>query len=345
MTQTSHVIQFQHEKTALKYYLIGRGFNLAIKALGYAERHTVGVRKDGKTPEFHHQVQIAMAVMHLKGLLSEEMCIVVALLHDIMEDYHISREELSAEFGAEVARLVWGMTKKFRGEHKTSQEYFTDLALDPILSITKGLDRCHNLRHMVDAFTVDKQLDYTEESEKQHLPMLKRAARLFPEQQSAYMAIILEMKYLIKSTRKYVEAVKLAETERVKREDLTISSQFATIDAEERIRSSGVFFTREEFSDLLLKHQREIESAKRNSAFISGNCDTAIKKQLFRELIVEIEKLDDHGWDGHWRTQSSEVIHRFKQDLFEKIRPIFGVSELELTSFNETLISGPIPAE
>jgi hypothetical protein len=34
-------LQFQKEKTALKYYLIGKGYEKALKALGFAERYHV----------------------------------------------------------------------------------------------------------------------------------------------------------------------------------------------------------------------------------------------------------------------------------------------------------------
>lgn len=50
-----HFLQFQREKTALKYFLIGRGFHLALKALGFVERYNVGLRKDGVTPSLHHE--------------------------------------------------------------------------------------------------------------------------------------------------------------------------------------------------------------------------------------------------------------------------------------------------
>lgn len=200
-----HKIQFEREKTALKYFLIGRGYKQAIKALGFAERLHVGMRKDGKTPEFHHQVRIALSVSQMRDLLHEERSIVVSLLHDVLEDYPVTREDLEREFGAEVADSVWRMTKKTADLIKQKTTYMSELALDPVSSIVKGCDRTDNLQTMIDVFSVEKMTSYAEEARSSILPMLKRASKFFPEQIHAYQAVTLTIKRQLQFIKNYID--------------------------------------------------------------------------------------------------------------------------------------------
>lgn len=202
---SDHFLQFQREKTALKYFLIGRGYHRALKALGFVERYHVGLRKDGKTPELHHQIQIALSVSQEKDLLNEELCIVVALLHDVQEDYTIPSEIIEREFGRDVRDVVWKLTKKFAGETRNKKEVIDAIASDPVASIVKGLDRNNNLNSMVNAFTIQKMEAYAEEATTVFLPMLKRAGKLFPEQQAAYHSISEAMKQAIRFTKAYIK--------------------------------------------------------------------------------------------------------------------------------------------
>ena len=200
-------LQFQREKTALKYFLIGRGYHVALKALGFVERYNVGLRKDGVTPSLHHEVQIALSVSQVKDVSKEELCIVAALLHDVQEDHQIPSDVIAKEFGQEVADVVWKLTKKFAGNHKNKTEYIDDIAMCEVASIVKGLDRVNNLHSMIGVFTLEKMTSYANEAEKIFLPMLKKAGKLFPEQQSAYHAISQQMKQAILFTRAYVKGL------------------------------------------------------------------------------------------------------------------------------------------
>lgn len=204
---SSHFLQFQREKTALKYFLIGRGYHLALKALGFVERYNVGLRKDGVTPSLHHEVQIALSVSQVKDVSKEEICIVAALLHDVQEDHQIPSEDIEREFGKEIREIVWKLTKKFAGEHKNKTDYIDDIAMCEVSSIVKGLDRVNNLHSMIGVFTLEKMTSYANEAEKIFLPMLKKAGKLFPEQQSAYHTISQQMKQAITFTRAYTKGI------------------------------------------------------------------------------------------------------------------------------------------
>lgn len=82
----------------------GRGYHRGLKALSFAELYHTGTRKDGYTPEFHHQIIICFTIINLRGIEAiEEECLVCALLHDVMEDYDISFDEMANKFGEPTA--------------------------------------------------------------------------------------------------------------------------------------------------------------------------------------------------------------------------------------------------
>ena len=210
--RVKHALQFEREKTALKYYLIGKNFSKAIKALGYVERIEFRLkeeerfRKDRVTPSLHHQLRIALSVTQLCDLPLEleESAIVAALLHDIMEDHMISSEELSAVFDEKISDIIWKLTKKFAGTHKSKEEYVRDLGLCVIASLVKGLDRLDNLCNMIGVFDLDKMDQYTDEAEKVFLPMLKTSSKLYPELMRTFTGISQQMKRQIKITKQYI---------------------------------------------------------------------------------------------------------------------------------------------
>jgi hypothetical protein len=188
---------------ALAEYMSARGYARALAALEFARGYHRGRRKDGVTPEFQHQIEIALYLTTLKDLPDEEQTLTVALLHDVIEDYDvIDRAELARLFGADVERRVWLLTKTYRGEKKDPAAYFDAISRDPIASLVKGADRVHNLQSMVGVFTAEKQREYADEAERWFLPMLKDAERRFPEHVAAYRNI----RHMIKSQLALIRA-------------------------------------------------------------------------------------------------------------------------------------------
>ncbi len=96
---------------------------------------------------------IAVATI-LAGLLVDTTSICAALLHDVVEDSDVTTEEISAEFGREVAELVDGLTKishlSFRSSAEEQSENYRKLLLsvarDARVIIIKLADRLHNMR-------------------------------------------------------------------------------------------------------------------------------------------------------------------------------------------------------
>ncbi len=192
---------------AMRYWLLGMAENdsryvLPLNALEYAKNIHIGYRKDGKTPEFQHQLEIVHYLRTLyKGLMYAPETMAAAFLHDVPEDYDISFEELEKLFGERVTNAVQLLTKKYRGESKEIEQYFDEMAHCPIASIIKGADRINNHQSMHPVFTDKKQQSYIEETETYIIPMLKKARHLHVQQEFIYENI----KFVLKSQMMFVK--------------------------------------------------------------------------------------------------------------------------------------------
>lgn len=200
----------QHEKLfiSLRYWLHGRNYMNAAEALHFAANYHQGVRKDGKTPEFDHQLRVTHYLRTLEGsLMYPEATLTTGILHDVVEDYGVAVSEIIANFGDQVGEAVSVISKVRDGVRRSTEEYYHSNGENPIASICKGGDRIHNHQSMPGVFSPEKQESYIEdESKKYILPMLKRARRKFPRQELAYeniKTILISQIELIKNTLAY----------------------------------------------------------------------------------------------------------------------------------------------
>jgi (p)ppGpp synthase/HD superfamily hydrolase len=190
MTQKQTILannaSYEKMRISLRYWLLGRRYFTALKAMEYAEKFHTGTRKDG-TPEFSHQVWQALYLRTIEStLINPELCLTTCFLHDVVEDYPVRVADITNLFGSEAGHSTDCMSKIVEGIKKSSEDYFGTLAEDAAASVCKGVDRIHNHQSMVGAFTRLKQLSYMDETDEDILPMLKKARRLFPEQDAAY---------------------------------------------------------------------------------------------------------------------------------------------------------------
>lgn len=209
--KTSAEARFKKKLLTLRQQLIGAGYFNALKALEFALQYHKGTRRDKVTPEFMHQVEIALFAMTLPNLGHREEVIATIMLHDVREDYNVTDAEIRALFDNQgfadrVSRAVENMTKEFRGVKKDEQALFDAMAEDPIASIAKGCDRIHNLQSMVGVFKLLKQKAYIQEVLDLFLPMLKKARRNFPHQVLAYENI----KHMLTSQIELIQALHIA---------------------------------------------------------------------------------------------------------------------------------------
>jgi len=115
-----------------------------------ARAHEGQVRKTGE-PYILHPVAVASI---LAALRMDHHSVAAAVLHDTIEDTPLTKEEITDQFGTEVADLVDGVTKldkmKFRTRQEADAESFRKMLLamsrDLRVIFIKLADRLHNMR-------------------------------------------------------------------------------------------------------------------------------------------------------------------------------------------------------
>jgi (p)ppGpp synthase/HD superfamily hydrolase len=185
----------QRNTIAVRHTLIGKGWFTALEAMELGASLHKGKRKDGKTPEFFHQIEIAGFLLTIADmLLYPEDTIAVSFLHDAPEDYDIGFEELESKFNGRIARATKLITKTHRGKKVLPEVYFSEMVDDAISSVVKGVDRIHNQGSMLGVFPRAKQDLYVDETTNLILPMLKNARKKHFRQYNAYMNIMFVLK-------------------------------------------------------------------------------------------------------------------------------------------------------
>ena len=200
---TQAKLAFERKRTALKGYCLGRDYVDVLRAITFAEEYHVGVRKDGVTPEFQHQIEIALHATTLKGLSNEDESILLQMimLHDVVEDYNVSLMEIEQRFGPVVAKGVEALSKVINGRKKDMVSYMRDLALNPLAALAKGCDRVHNVQSMRGVFNYEKQKKYAQEVREHFFPMLRRVRDVEPK----YRQAINNIKSMLENQVQWVE--------------------------------------------------------------------------------------------------------------------------------------------
>ncbi len=126
----------------------------------------------------HHPLGVARicAELHL-----DEQTIAAALLHDVIEDTESDLEELRAEFGADVAQLVEGVTKLTRisfqsreqAEAENYRKMIVAMAQDVRVILIKLADRLHNMR-TIEYLGKQKQAQKARETLEVYAPLAHR---------------------------------------------------------------------------------------------------------------------------------------------------------------------------
>ncbi len=176
------------------------------------EAHKTMRRKSGE-PYIMHPIAVAKICVEEIGLgVRSTIC---ALLHDTVEDTHISLEDLQREFGIEIAKIVDGLTKisTVMDTNTTQQaENFKKILLtltdDPRVILIKLADRLHNMRTM-DSMKREKQLKVSSETVYVYAPLAHRMGLYAIKTEMED----LSMKYLEPDAYRYI-AQKLNDTKR-----------------------------------------------------------------------------------------------------------------------------------
>lgn len=163
-------IRNYHPSTDLS--MVEKAYHVAVKA------HENQFRKSGE-PYIIHPLCVAIILAELE--LDKET-IVSGILHDVVEDTNITIQELTNQFGEEVALLVDGVTKltqlsyskdKVEIQAENLRKMFLAMAKDIRVILIKLADRLHNMRTMKYQTPI-KQIEKSRETMDIYAPIAQR---------------------------------------------------------------------------------------------------------------------------------------------------------------------------
>jgi len=150
---------------------IRKAFDLAL------ESHKDMRRKSGE-PYIYHPIAVAQIAAEEIGLGTTS--IVCALLHDVVEDTSLTLEDIEAQFGKKVAKIIDGLTKiagVFDPNSSIQAENFRKMLLtladDVRVILIKLAERLHNMRTM-EFMARHKQLKIASETSYLYAPLAHR---------------------------------------------------------------------------------------------------------------------------------------------------------------------------
>ena len=162
----------------LNTYLSHKEVELVRLAYKVANKaHSGQFRKSGE-PYIHHPLSVALILADLK---LDYFCIVAAVLHDCIEDTSVTKKDVQAQFGDQVAHIVEGVSKltslEFTSSSQKQAQNFQKLILamskDMRVMVIKLADRLHNMRTL-DSMSDEKKIQKAKETFELHAPIARR---------------------------------------------------------------------------------------------------------------------------------------------------------------------------
>jgi RelA/SpoT family (p)ppGpp synthetase len=142
-----------------------------------AQAHDGQYRKTGE-PYIFHPISVAriLAEMHM-----DSKSITAAMLHDVLEDTKITKDEVAQRFGQDVAELVDGVSKltelKFKNKNEAQainiQKVLLAMSRDIRVIMIKLADRLHNMRTL-GVMRPDKRRRIANETLEIYVPLARR---------------------------------------------------------------------------------------------------------------------------------------------------------------------------
>ncbi len=154
MTKKHKMITFETLKKEVQKYLNKEEDIKQIeKAYKYAEEMHFGVKRLTGEDYIDHPLNVAYI---LTGIKADAATICAALMHDVLEDCDVTKEEMTELFGEEITSLVDGVTKINKLNFSAANEaiianhrkILVGLSEDVRVIIIKLADRLHNMRSL-----------------------------------------------------------------------------------------------------------------------------------------------------------------------------------------------------
>lgn len=152
--------------------------DLIKKAYDFGALHHNGQKRNSGEDYFIHPIAVASNLSDMK-LDDETIC--AGLMHDVLEDTDVTRDEMKAEFGEEITFLVDGVTKLKNINYNSKEEKQAEnirkmvmaMANDVRVVLIKLADRLHNMRTL-EYMTREKQLQKANETIEIYVPLAHR---------------------------------------------------------------------------------------------------------------------------------------------------------------------------
>jgi guanosine-3',5'-bis(diphosphate) 3'-pyrophosphohydrolase len=172
------VASMAHLQRILSTYLEKKDIATIRDAYRFSDEAHLGQLRSSGSPYITHPISVAEICA---GWKLDAQAIQAALLHDVMEDQGIAKQDLLEKFGDEVAELVDGLSKLDRLEFATKAQQQAEsfrkmllaMARDIRVILIKLADRLHNMRTL-DAVAPDKRRRVAKETLDIYAPIAYR---------------------------------------------------------------------------------------------------------------------------------------------------------------------------
>lgn len=169
---------FSDLKQELQTYLSPEQIKQVYNAYQFAAKAHSGQKRHSGDPYISHPIAVAKILAQMR---MDVQTIIVAILHDIIEDTPIEKTVLTTTFGSEIAELVDGMSKltqiQFQSRAEAQAENFRKMLLamakDIRVIIIKLADRLHNMRTL-SAVPIEKRHRIAKETLDIYAPIAQR---------------------------------------------------------------------------------------------------------------------------------------------------------------------------
>jgi GTP diphosphokinase / guanosine-3',5'-bis(diphosphate) 3'-diphosphatase len=169
---------FSDLKQELQAYLSPGQIKQVYNAYQFAARAHSGQKRHSGDPYISHPIAVAKILAQMR---MDVQTIIVAILHDVIEDTPIEKTVLITTFGGEIAELVDGMSKltqiQFQSRAEAQAENFRKMLLamakDIRIIIIKLADRLHNMRTL-SAVPAEKRHRIAKETLDIYAPIAQR---------------------------------------------------------------------------------------------------------------------------------------------------------------------------
>ncbi len=177
-SNVAHYQDFSELKNILERSENSYDMEKITKAYNLAEKSHGDQRRVSGIPYILHPTSVACIVAEL-GMDTDSIC--GALLHDVVEDTPVMLDEITKQFGSDVAKLIDGVTKISKIPYSTREQQQAEnirkmliaMADDIRVIIIKLADRLHNMRTM-DCMPEQKRRDKSLENMQVFAPIAHR---------------------------------------------------------------------------------------------------------------------------------------------------------------------------